>query len=101
MPSITTHYSAAELSTLLEAANRVCESGRRRPELVALRRFGVACDPANFTHGDEHVAGFGVDSARIWAGDANSMSSALPKLCLATCTRNTDCREHTHTVFRR
>lgn len=32
---ITTHYSAAELENLLEAANRVCgEGSRRRPELV-------------------------------------------------------------------
>jgi len=28
----TTHYSAAELSQLIEAANRVCESAERRPE---------------------------------------------------------------------
>lgn len=35
---ITTHYSAAELSSLIEAANRVCESTDRRPELVMLRR---------------------------------------------------------------
>jgi len=39
---ITTHYSAAELSKLLEAANRVCESDRRQPELVVLRRLSVA-----------------------------------------------------------
>lgn len=39
---ITTHYSAAELSKLIEAANRICESGERRPELVVLRRrFGT------------------------------------------------------------
>jgi integrase len=35
---ITTHYSAAELSRLIEAANRVCESSGRRPDLVVLRR---------------------------------------------------------------
>jgi integrase len=35
---ITTHYSAAELSKLLEAVNRVCASGNGRPELVVLRR---------------------------------------------------------------
>ncbi len=34
---ITTHYSAAELSMLIEAANRVCESNRRHPELVVPR----------------------------------------------------------------
>ncbi|HUL02168.1 MAG TPA: tyrosine-type recombinase/integrase [Gemmatimonadales bacterium] len=39
---ITTHYSAAELSKLIEAANRVCESDRRQPELVVLRRLSVA-----------------------------------------------------------
>jgi integrase len=39
---ITTHYSAAELSKLLEAANRVCESDRRPPALVVLRRLSVA-----------------------------------------------------------
>jgi len=38
---ITTHYSAAELSKLVEAANRVCESDRRQPELVVLRRASV------------------------------------------------------------
>jgi integrase len=35
---ITTHYSAAELTKLIDAANRVCDSGDRRPELVVLRR---------------------------------------------------------------
>jgi len=37
---ITTHYSAGELSSLIESANRVCErpSGNR-PELVILRRM--------------------------------------------------------------
>ena len=35
---ITTHYSAAELSKLIEAANRVCEAGERKPELVVMRR---------------------------------------------------------------
>ncbi len=39
---ITTHYSAAELSKLIDAANRVCESDERRPELVVLRRGLVA-----------------------------------------------------------
>jgi integrase len=34
---MTTHYSAAELSRLIEAANRVCETDGRRPELVVLR----------------------------------------------------------------
>ena len=34
---ITTHYSAAELSRLIEAANRVCEADGGQPELVVLR----------------------------------------------------------------
>jgi integrase len=34
---ITTHYSAAELSKLIEAANRVCEHDEQRPELLVLR----------------------------------------------------------------
>jgi len=39
---ITTHYSAAELSRLIEAANSVCERGTGKPELVVLRRLSVA-----------------------------------------------------------
>jgi hypothetical protein len=31
-----------ELSKLIEAANRVCKSDRRQPELVVLRRLPVA-----------------------------------------------------------
>jgi len=38
---MTTHYSAAELSRLLEAANTVCERNGNRPELVVLRRLNV------------------------------------------------------------
>jgi hypothetical protein len=34
---ITTHYSAAELSRLLEAAEMVADQSGRRPELVILR----------------------------------------------------------------
>ncbi len=34
---ITTHYSAAELTVLMEAADRVCDTDNRRPELVVLR----------------------------------------------------------------
>jgi integrase len=34
---VTTHYSAAELVRLIEAANRVCGSGREHPEIVVLR----------------------------------------------------------------
>jgi len=40
---ITTHYSAAELSRLLDAANRVCadDATGQQPEIVVLRRFGA------------------------------------------------------------
>ena len=39
---MTTHYSAAELSALIESANKVCERGERKPELVVLRRLSVS-----------------------------------------------------------
>ncbi|MDQ3731992.1 MAG: tyrosine-type recombinase/integrase, partial [Pseudomonadota bacterium] len=39
---ITTHYSAAELSRLIEAANGVCNRGNEKPELVVLRRLNVS-----------------------------------------------------------
>ena len=39
---ITTHYSAAELSRLLEAANKVCDRQGKQPELVVLRRLNVS-----------------------------------------------------------
>lgn len=39
---ITTHYSAAELSRLMEASERVCDRGNGRPELVVLRRLAVS-----------------------------------------------------------
>ena len=39
---ITTHYSAAELSRLIEAANSVCERTGNRQELVVLRRLSVS-----------------------------------------------------------
>ena len=39
---MTTHYSAAELSKLIEAANAVCERNGNRPELVVLRRLNVS-----------------------------------------------------------
>jgi integrase len=38
---ITTHYSAAELSKLIDAANSVCELGGKTPELVILRRLSI------------------------------------------------------------
>jgi len=39
---MTTHYSAPELSRLIEAANKVCERNGRQPELVILRRLSVS-----------------------------------------------------------
>jgi len=39
---ITTHYSAAELGNLIEAANKVCESRRNSPLLTLLRTTNVA-----------------------------------------------------------
>ena len=33
------HYSAAELSRLLDAVNSVCVRGQGKPELVVLRRL--------------------------------------------------------------
>jgi integrase len=39
---ITTHYSAAELSRLIEAANAVCERVQGKPELVVLRRGNLS-----------------------------------------------------------
>ena len=39
---ITTHYSAAELSRLIEATNSVCDRGQGKPELVVLRRLSVS-----------------------------------------------------------
>ena len=39
---MTTHYSAAELTKLIDAANAVCERNGNRPELVVLRRISVS-----------------------------------------------------------
>jgi integrase len=44
---ITTHYSAAELARLIEAANRVCERSDRRPEIVVLRGSATLKCPQN------------------------------------------------------
>ena len=38
----TTHYSAAELSKLIEAANSICQRRGNKPELVVLRRLTVS-----------------------------------------------------------
>jgi hypothetical protein len=44
---ITTHYSAAELQNLLEAANRVCEEkSRKSPALTILIGIGGQVTPA-------------------------------------------------------
>ena len=39
---LNTHYAAAELSRLLEAANKVCDRKGKQPELVVLRRLNVS-----------------------------------------------------------
>ena len=39
---MTTHYSAAELTRLIDAANTVCSRGGKKPELVVLRRLSVS-----------------------------------------------------------
>jgi len=45
---ITTHYSAAELDNLIEAANRVCEGGSRKtPALVILKKKALAAVAAS------------------------------------------------------
>jgi len=42
---ITTHYSAAELENLIEAANRVCgENSRKSPALVLLKQKATTGD---------------------------------------------------------
>jgi integrase len=52
---ITTHYSAAELGSLIEAANRVCDMNNRRPELVVLRGR-VPQNPRNLKGQDNQSA---------------------------------------------
>jgi integrase len=45
---ITTHYSAAELANLIDAANKVCEAGARKmPTLVILKKQAPAAVAAN------------------------------------------------------
>lgn len=39
---ITTHYSAAELSRLIEAADSICGGVGEKPELVVLRRLSIS-----------------------------------------------------------
>jgi hypothetical protein len=38
---MTSHYSAPELSRLIEATERVCDRGEGVPELVVLRRLSI------------------------------------------------------------
>ena len=46
---ITTHYSAAELENLIEAANRVCgENSRKSPALVLLKQKAIAGDDVTY-----------------------------------------------------
>ena len=48
---ITTHYSAAELANLIDAANKVCEVGvRKMPTLVILNRVGDRVTPVALPH---------------------------------------------------
>ena len=49
---MTTHYSAPELGHLIEAANKVCERARERPDLVVLRKIGGSKSPQNPHDGD-------------------------------------------------
>jgi len=44
---MTTHFSVAELTRLIEAANTVCSRGDKKPELVVLRRLSVSQVPQN------------------------------------------------------
>lgn len=51
---ITTHYSAAELASLIEAANRVCDHDGRNPSLVILKGV-IQRVPAKLPQGErEH-----------------------------------------------
>jgi integrase len=51
---ITTHYSAADLSRLIEAADSICERDGRRPELVVLRST-LRGGPAKVTQRQSHA----------------------------------------------
>jgi hypothetical protein len=48
---ITTHYSALDLSRLIEGAESVCEKDGRRPDLVVLRSASARASPAKVPHG--------------------------------------------------
>ena len=65
---ITTHYSASELSRLLEAANRVSERDGRQPALVMLRSIGQV-GPAKVPQGPTRsVIGSKQATGRIGSG---------------------------------
>jgi hypothetical protein len=49
---ITTHYSAPEPSKLIEAANRVCNSGERRPQARGLAQAIGRVAHAECTQGE-------------------------------------------------
>ena len=44
---VSTHFSAAELTRLIEAANTVCSGEDKKRELVVLRRLSVSQAPQN------------------------------------------------------
>ena len=52
---ITTHYSAAELTRLIDASNRVCESAANKPELVVMKG-GFLRTPAKLPQSDNRFA---------------------------------------------
>jgi hypothetical protein len=53
---MTTHYSTAGLTKLIEAANKACErDGKGKPELVMLSRLPVSQD-VNLLRQNSHQA---------------------------------------------
>jgi integrase len=61
---VTTHYSAAELTRLMEAANRVCTVGNGAPELVVLRG-SLQRSPAKLPQGMAQREGLGAKGLEI------------------------------------
>jgi hypothetical protein len=61
---ITTHYSAAELTQLIKAADRVCESHGRKPELVVMKG-GFRQTPAKLPHGVQSRTGTSSKSLKL------------------------------------
>jgi len=66
---ITTHYSAAELSRLIEAADRVSEKNGKRPEIVVLR--GQLSTGSRETHANlvTSASGVALTHCNIMAGE--------------------------------